>query len=394
MALNSLTYAMNFGVAQQLRCRMMSPHVGMQLRQTLPRGGRMIFSASGAQRLSIRATANPIRARPAPRFQQDSRRSLTLSSPKPHLGERLRSFSIRAASPRQPLDETEQSSRGRDWYKAVVGVVAAAAVMLSSVSNPSQAEAFVTDSKPSTQEMQMPQGNPGDLDAAELASVRLFQQNTPSVVNISNIREVRARQGRYGAMDIVKMPVGAGSGFIWDTKGHIVTNNHVIQGADDVQVALIDQSVYNAKVVGGDADKDVAVLQLLDVPPEKLKQLKPVTLGTSSTLLVGQRVFAIGNPFGLDHTLTQGIVSGVGREIQTPGPRQVPVRNVIQTDAAINPGNSGGVLLDSRGRLIGINTAIADPSGRGANSGVGFAIPIDAVKVSRSPRGVCGFTQN
>lgn len=105
-----------------------------------------------------------------------------------------------------------------------------------------------------------------------------------------------------------------------------------------------------------------------------------VTLGTSANLQVGQKVFAIGNPFGLDHTLTQGIVSGLGRELATPGPRGVPIKNVVQTDAAINPGNSGGVLLDSKGRLVGINTAIADPTGRGASSGVGFAIPIDTVR--------------
>lgn len=233
---------------------------------------------------------------------------------------------------------------------------------------------------PQTLQMQEPQGDPTELDEAELASVRLFQQNTPSVVNISNIREVRSRQGRYMSMDTIKMPVGSGSGFIWDRKGHIVTNYHVISGADDVSIALFDQSVYSARVVGGDADKDIAVLELIDIPRAKMLELKPVSLGSSSTLLVGQRVFAIGNPFGLDHTLTQGIVSGVGREIETPGPRGVPVKNVIQTDAAINPGNSGGVLLDSKGRLIGINTAIADPSGKGANSGVGFAIPIDQVK--------------
>lgn len=213
-----------------------------------------------------------------------------------------------------------------------------------------------------------------------MASVKLFQNNTPSVVNISNIREVRSRGRQYYNMDMQKMPVGTGSGFIWDNQGHVVTNFHVIRGADDITVALIDQSVYNAKVVGGDPDKDIAVLQLLDMPADKMKELKPVELGTSSTLLVGQRVYAIGNPFGLDHTLTQGIVSGVGRELATPGPRGIPIRNVIQTDAAINPGNSGGVLLDSKGRLIGINTAIADPSGRGASSGVGFAIPIDQVK--------------
>ncbi|DBA95291.1 TPA: Protease Do-like 1, chloroplastic, variant 2 [Trebouxia sp. C0006] len=180
-------------------------------------------------------------------------------------------------------------------------------------------------------------------------------------------------------MDSQKVPQGMGSGFFWDDKGHIVTNFHVIKGAADIKVALIDQSVWSAKLIGGDPDKDIAVLQL-ECETSKIEELKPISLGQSSNLLVGQKVYAIGNPFGLDHTLTQGIVSGVGRELNTPGARGVPIRNVIQTDAAINPGNSGGVLLDSKGRLIGINTAIADPTGRGASSGVGFAIPVDSVK--------------
>ena len=136
---------------------------------------------------------------------------------------------------------------------------------------------------------------------------------------------------------------------------------------------------HHQKFIAGDPDKDVAVLQL-DAPPDVIRALRPVTVGASAGLQVGQKVFAIGNPFGLDHTLTQGIVSGLGRELATPGPRGVPIKNVIQTDAAINPGNSGGVLLDSRGRLVGINTAIADPTGKGASSGVGFAIPIDTVR--------------
>lgn len=156
-----------------------------------------------------------------------------------------------------------------------------------------------------------------------------------------------------------------------------MSNYHVVRGASELRVVLLDQSVYTAKVIGGDPTKDVAVLQL-DAPKEVLRTLKPVTLGESSGLFVGQRVLAIGNPFGLDHTLTQGIISGLNRELQTGVGGGL--RNMIQTDAAINPGNSGGPLLDSRGRLIGINTAIADPSGRGSSSGVGFAIPIDSVK--------------
>lgn len=194
------------------------------------------------------------------------------------------------------------------------------------------------------------------------------------MVNITNIATARG----YYSMDIQKIPADQGSGFVWDGRGHIATNFHVIRGASEVQVSLIDQSTWPAKIIGGDPSKDVAVLQV-EAPPEVLANLKPITLGASSGLLVGQQVFAIGNPFGLDHTLTSGIISGLNRELNT-GYGGNSLRNVIQCDAAINPGNSGGPLLDSRGRLIGINTAIADPTGKGASSGIGFAIPIDTVK--------------
>lgn len=168
------------------------------------------------------------------------------------------------------------------------------------------------------------------------------------------------------------MPQGAGSGFIWDTDGHIVTNFHVIRGARDLKVTLGDQSAYDAAVVGYDEDKDVAVLKI-DAPPEKLR---PLQVGASSSLLVGQKVLAIGNPFGFSHSLSTGVVSGVGRDISSANGR--PIRGVIQTDAAVNPGNSGGPLLDSAGRLVGVNTAIYSTSG--ASSGVGFAIPVDTVR--------------
>lgn len=224
-----------------------------------------------------------------------------------------------------------------------------------------------------TQKLKAPSPSVSELSPEEMATVNLFLENSPSVVNISNIATARNRM----TMDVLKIPQGTGSGFVWDGKGHVVTNWHVVKGASEVQVALVDQSMYKAKLVGADPDKDIAVLQL-DCPADKAASLKPVTLGASGGLFVGQKVYALGNPFGLDHTLTQGIISGLNRELDT-GYRG-PIRDVIQTDAAINPGNSGGVLLDSKGRLIGINTAIADPTGKGLSSGVGFAIPIDTVR--------------
>ncbi|KAL0377427.1 UNVERIFIED_CONTAM: Protease Do-like 1, chloroplastic [Sesamum radiatum] len=208
---------------------------------------------------------------------------------------------------------------------------------------------------------------PKKLQPDELATVRLFQENTPSVVYVTNIA---SRQDAF-TLDLLEVPQGSGSGFVWDTQGHIVTNYHVIRGASDVKVTLADESTYDAKVVGFDADKDVAVLKI-DAPKDKLR---PIPIGVSADLLVGQKVYAIGNPFGLDHTLTTGVISGLRREIS--GATGRPIQDVIQTDAAINPGNSGGPLLDSSGNLIGINTAIYSPSG--ASSGVGFSIPVDTV---------------
>ncbi|KAL4653464.1 hypothetical protein ACB092_01G305200 [Castanea dentata] len=209
---------------------------------------------------------------------------------------------------------------------------------------------------------------PRKLQTDELATVRLFQENTPSVVYITNLA---VRQDAF-TLDVLEVPQGSGSGFVWDKQGHIVTNYHVIRGASDLRVTLADQTTYDAKVVGFDQDKDVAVLRV-DAPKDKLR---PIPVGISADLLVGQKVFAIGNPFGLDHTLTTGVISGLRREISSAATGR-PIQDVIQTDAAINPGNSGGPLLDSSGSLIGINTAIYSPSG--ASSGVGFSIPVDTV---------------
>ena len=205
------------------------------------------------------------------------------------------------------------------------------------------------------------------LNPTELATIRLFEKAAPSVcfITTSNVRR------DFFTRDISEIPRGTGSGFIWDKQGHIVTNYHVIQGADRAQVTLSDRTTWQAKLVGVAPEKDLAVLKIdLDV-----KASLPLPLGSSDNLRVGQSVYAIGNPFGLDQTLTTGIVSALGREIQSVA--GIPIRDVIQTDAAINPGNSGGPLLDSSGRLIGVNTAIYSPSG--ASAGIGFSIPVDVV---------------
>jgi len=270
------------------------------------------------------------------------------------------------------------------------------------------------------------------LSAEEQATIRVFEEATPAVVNITNLRRVRliggggrgasggggfyGSGGLYGGSGsgggrrsaspgdsgngdgaVALAPVGSGSGFLWPVapgggggrRGVVVTNYHVVRGADAVTVTLSDQRTYGARVLGADAEKDVAVLQLEGLDAADAARLRTVALGASSDLQVGQRVYALGNPFGLDHSLSAGIVSGLNREIGADGGGggggegggpAVPLRGVIQTDASINPGNSGGVLLSSDGRVVGVNTAIADPTGKGASSGVGFALPIDAIK--------------
>jgi len=210
------------------------------------------------------------------------------------------------------------------------------------------------------------------LTQDELSTIKLFKRSTPGVVYITNIG-LRRDAITFNELEV---PQGAGSGFVWDKEGHIVTNFHVIKGATELSVTLTGGNDYKAKVIGTDEDKDVAVL-LIDTNGKDM--LKPLERGTSTGLEVGQRVYAVGNPFGLDHSLTTGVVSGTGREINS-GSTGRPIQDVIQTDAAINPGNSGGPLLDSSGVVIGINTAIFSPSG--ANAGVGFALPIDVVQSS------------
>ncbi|OGQ99454.1 MAG: 2-alkenal reductase [Deltaproteobacteria bacterium RIFOXYD12_FULL_55_16] len=207
----------------------------------------------------------------------------------------------------------------------------------------------------------------GDLAADEQSTIALFRSASPAVVFITNI-EVRRN---LFTLNIHEIPQGTGSGFIWDKQGRVVTNYHVIESASRVEVTLADRSTWPATLVGVAPDKDLAVLKI-SAPAVKLS---PLPLGESHNLLVGQKVFAIGNPFGLDQTLTSGIVSALGREIQSATGRTI--QGVIQTDAAINPGNSGGPLLDSAGRLIGVNTAIYSPSG--GSAGIGFAVPVDVV---------------
>ena len=207
----------------------------------------------------------------------------------------------------------------------------------------------------------------GSLAADELNNIAVFKSASPSVVNITAIGFER----ELFSTNVQQVPRGTGTGFVWDEHGHVVTNFHVIQEANAAQVTLADQSSFRAELVGAFADRDLAVLRIA-APRGKLV---PLPLGTSRDLQVGQKVYAIGNPFGLDQTLTTGIVSALNREIDSVTRRTI--RGVIQTDAAINPGNSGGPLLDSSGRVIGVNTAIYSPSG--ASAGIGFAIPIDEV---------------
>jgi S1-C subfamily serine protease len=239
----------------------------------------------------------------------------------------------------------------------------------------------------------------------ELRRIQIFERTAPSVVFIDTFTEQRDAF----TTNVMEVPLGSGSGFVWDDKGHIVTNYHVIRNSQSAQVTVLTRafddsdngrtssyksirniaptnmrpsqtpvlanykrSVYKARVIGVDPGKDVAVLKI-DAP---VYDLYPIEVGSSKSIRVGQTALAIGNPFGLDHTLTSGIISGLGREVKSPTGQ--PITDVIQTDAAINPGNSGGPLIDSSGRLIGMNTAIYSTSG--GSAGIGFAIPIDTVK--------------
>ncbi|HJW72872.1 MAG TPA: trypsin-like peptidase domain-containing protein [Geothrix sp.] len=214
------------------------------------------------------------------------------------------------------------------------------------------------------------------LSAEERNTIRRFKEAKPSVVYVTAIAPVQDLR----TMDTTKAPQGSGTGFVWDEWGHVVTNHHVItveQGGmrvgevDEVEVTLADGKVYKGRVIGSSFAYDISVLQVF----APLESMPPIPVGKSRNLQVGQSVMAIGNPFGLEHSLTKGVISSMGREIDTGyGTR---ILNAIQTDAAVNPGNSGGPLLDSGGRLIGMNTAIA--AATGASVGIGFAIPVDTL---------------
>ena len=235
----------------------------------------------------------------------------------------------------------------------------------------------------------------GDLTSDEKSTIEIFENAAPSVVFITaKTRQNSWFLSRSGSQDV---PSGTGSGFIWDESGHIVTNFHVIQSGTAFEVVLYDQSAYDAQVVGYYPDKDLAVLKI-DAPANKLR---PMPVGTTKNMKVGQKVLAIGNPFGLDHTLTTGVVSALNRTLESVNKREI--QGAIQTDAAINPGNSGGPLLDSAGRLIGVNTQIYSTSG--SSAGIGFAIPVDTVnevvpqlvkfgKVIRPGLGIYAHPQN
>jgi len=201
----------------------------------------------------------------------------------------------------------------------------------------------------------------------ERNTINVFEEGAPSVVFITS----RAQRPGFFFTETYEVLAGSGSGFVWDNQGHIVTNFHVVEGASALTVTLSDHSSYEAQIVGTEASKDIAVLRINAAG----SKLRPLGIGSSTNLQVGQKVVAIGNPFGLDQTLTTGVVSALGREIKATNGRTI--QDVIQTDAAINPGNSGGPLLDSRGQLIGMNTAIISPSG--SSAGIGFAVPVNTV---------------
>jgi S1-C subfamily serine protease len=261
-------------------------------------------------------------------------------------------------------DRTRSMLRPRRFsFLALLAVSAATAVVYEAVAGPSGWLRGVYDLN--AQPRAVTQA--AELLPDEIATISLFDAASPSVVHIETTELRRQLFDRR----VAEIPQGTGSGFIWDERGYLVTNFHVVRGAERILVSGNGFSREEAVVVGIDPVTDLAVVKIATPPGG----LRPLPLGSSNQLRVGQNVYAIGNPFGLDQTLTRGIISGIDREIISVS--GTTIRGVIQTDAAINPGNSGGPLLDSSGRLIGVNTAIQSPSG--ASAGIGFAVPVDTV---------------
>ncbi len=253
----------------------------------------------------------------------------------------------------------------RDWLSRIVLLLLLATVGLLAVRMYKLEERLQPRFEgPPQQPLVVPRG---DLSEQEKTTVELFRKASQSVAHITTL-EVRTDMFRLRALEV---PTGTGSGLVWDDQGHIVTNAHVIQNARGARVTLADQSVWDAQLIGVSPRQDLAVLKITGA----IGRAPALPIGTSTNLVVGQAVFAIGSPFGLDYTLSTGVISGLGREI--PGLAGLPIHGAIQTDAAVNPGNSGGPLLDSAGRLIGINTSILSPSG--ASAGIGFAVPVDTI---------------
>jgi len=250
----------------------------------------------------------------------------------------------------------------------MLGIPAAAGYLVGSgMIGASDSDATPPAVTPAAEARQAEPGASAAFTDDEARNVALFERARDAVVNINAL----GRQVDLFTRRVREVPRGVGSGFFWDERGHVVTNFHVIQNASGARVVLADQTTLDAELVGASPDHDLAVLKV-QVTPEQAQRLP---IGVSTELKVGQFVYAIGNPYGLDYTLTHGIISALDREMTAVTGR--PINEAIQTDAAINPGNSGGPLLDSSGRVIGVNTAIFSPSG--ASAGIGFAVPIDTV---------------
>jgi S1-C subfamily serine protease len=228
-------------------------------------------------------------------------------------------------------------------------------------------DAHAPSAAPSPTSPPVPPVSPGARIEDERNTISVFRAAAESTVFVTQTRVVED----YYAGTLQEVPAGSGSGFVWDDKGTIVTNFHVVEGARSLSVTFHDQQTFEAKVVGIEPRKDIAVLRV-EAPA---KMLLPIHVAKGGQLEVGQKAIAIGNPFGLDHTLTTGVISAIGRQVQGAG--GVSIRDMIQTDAAINPGNSGGPLLDSSGQLIGMNTMIYSKSG--ASAGIGFAVPVSTI---------------